>query len=55
MGKSGGKWQAKDQGIGVGCRSGGASHMVGGLESLVGSMALVHLDGKVEPGFRICI
>jgi hypothetical protein len=35
--------------------SGGASCMVGGLESLVGGVVLVHLDSKVEPGFWICI
>jgi hypothetical protein len=45
----------KDQGIGVGHGSGGPSCMVGGLESLIGSAVLVHLDSKVEPGFWICI
>jgi hypothetical protein len=55
MGKSGRRWQVKDQGIGAGHGSGGASCMVGGLETLIGSMVLVYLDSKVEPGFRICI
>jgi len=55
MGKMGRKWWARDRGIGAGCGSGGASCMVGGLESLVSSMVLVHLDSKVEPGFQICI
>jgi hypothetical protein len=55
MRELGRRWRAKDQGIGVGHRSRGASCMVGGLESLIGSTVLVHLDSKVEPGFQICI
>jgi hypothetical protein len=55
MGKLGRRWRAKDRGIGAGHGSRGASCTVGGLESLIGSAVLVHLDSKVEPGFRICI
>jgi hypothetical protein len=29
--------------------------MAGGLEGLIGGVVLVHLDGKVEPGFWVCI
>jgi hypothetical protein len=34
---------------------GGASCTVGGLESLISNVVLVHLDSEVEPDFWICI